>query len=192
MWTDEREARDRREAREAREGDSTRLASRASLAHLAGQIMLTDLERREIEQALAQYPDKRAGIIDALLLLQQKRGWISDESVQDLAVLLDTSCADVDSVATFYNLIFRKPVGRHVAFICDSISCWIMGADRLRAQLRISYGIDVGQTTRDGRLTCLPIACLGHCDRAPAMMIDKDVYGNVTPDGLERIVEQYP
>jgi NADH-quinone oxidoreductase subunit E len=153
--------------------------------------MLTETERREIEEALKHYPDKRAGTIDALLLLQRRRGWVSDESLLNIAQFLDMTREDVDGVATFYNLIFRQPVGRHVLFMCDSISCWIMGCEQVRHQLNHRYGVDMGQTTGDGRLTILPIACLGHCERAPAIMIDDDVYGNVTPDKIERIVEKY-
>ncbi|MBS0182410.1 MAG: NADH-quinone oxidoreductase subunit NuoE [Nitrospira sp.] len=153
--------------------------------------MLTDIERHELEDALKHYPDKRAGAIDALLIVQRRRGWISDDSLLDIAQFLGMTGDDVDSIATFYNLIFRKPVGRHVAFLCDSISCWIMGYEQVRAQIKKHYDIDLGQTTRDGRLTCLPIACLGHCERAPAMMIDQDVYGNVTPEKVETIVEKY-
>jgi NADH-quinone oxidoreductase subunit E len=153
--------------------------------------MLTDSERRELEDALKHYPDKRGGVIDALLIVQRRRGWISDDSLLDIAQFLGMTGEDVESIATFYNLIFRKPVGRHVAFLCDSISCWIMGYDQVRAQIKKSYEIELGQTTRDGRLTCLPIACLGHCERAPAMMIDQDVYGDVTPEKVESIVEKY-
>ncbi len=153
--------------------------------------MLTDIERHEIEDALKHYPDKRSGTIDALLIVQRRHGWISDDSLLDIAQFLGMTCEDVDSVATFYNLIFRKPVGRHVAFLCDSISCWIMGCEQIREQLKKHYDIDLGETTRDGRLTVLPIACLGHCERAPAMMIDQDVYGDVTPEKVERIVERY-
>lgn len=153
--------------------------------------MLSDAERRELEEALKHYPDKRSGTIDALLIVQRRRGWISDDSLLDIAQFLEMTSEDVDSVATFYNLIFRKPVGRHVAFLCDSISCWIRGCEQVREQLKKQYGIDLGQTTRDGRLTVLPIACLGHCERAPAMMIDHDVYGDVTPDKIDRIVEKY-
>lgn len=153
--------------------------------------MLSDIERRELEDALKHYPDKRAGAIDALLIVQRRRGWISDDSLVDIARFLDMTREDVDSIATFYNLIFRKPVGRHVAFLCDSISCWIMGCEQVRDQIKKNYEIDLGQTTRDGRLTVLPIACLGQCERAPAMMIDQDVYGNVTPEKVERIVEKY-
>ncbi|HWV46604.1 MAG TPA: NADH-quinone oxidoreductase subunit NuoE [Nitrospira sp.] len=153
--------------------------------------MLSDIERGEIEEALKHYPDKRAGTIDALLLLQRHRGWVSDQSLLDIAQFLDMTREDVDGVATFYNLIFRQPVGRHILFMCDSISCWIMGYERVRQQLTSRYGVDMGQTTNDGRLTILPIACLGHCERAPAIMMDGDVYGNVTPDKIECIVEKY-
>ncbi|HEU4682930.1 MAG TPA: NADH-quinone oxidoreductase subunit NuoE [Nitrospira sp.] len=153
--------------------------------------MLTDDERQEIEQALAHYPEKRAGAIDALRLVQRRRGWVSDESLEDIAALLGMTPAEVDGVATFYNLIFRKPVGRHVAFLCDSVSCWIMGYERVREQLKDRYEVDIGQTTKDGRLTVLPIACLGHCEQAPAMMVDADVYGHVTPDQIETILDQY-
>ena len=153
--------------------------------------MLSDIEQREIERALAHYPDKRAGAIDALLIVQRRRGWISDDLLLDIAQFLGMTGADLDGVATFYNLIFRKPVGRHVAFLCDSISCWVMGYDQVRAQIKKSYEIDLGQTTRDGRLTCLPIACLGQCERAPAMMIGQDVYGNIRPETVETIMEKY-
>lgn len=153
--------------------------------------MLTDIERRELEDAVKHYPDKQAGAIDALLIIQRRRGWISDDSILDIAQFLGLTGEDVDSIATFYNLIFRKPVGRHVAFVCDSISCWIMGYEKVRTQIKDCYEIEPGQTTPDGRLTFLPIACLGHCERAPAMMIDQDVYGDVTPEKVESIVEKY-
>jgi len=153
--------------------------------------MLTDVERREIEQEIAHYPERRAGAVDALMLLQRRRGWISDESLQDLAHLLGMTREDVEGVATFYSLIFRRPVGRHVVFLCDSISCWIKGSERIRGQFKRDYGTAMGETTKDGRFTVLPIACLGHCERAPAMMIDEDVYGDVAPEELDVIVEKY-
>ena len=86
---------------------------------------------------------------------------------------------ELDGVATFYNLIFRKPVGRHVIMLCDSVSCWIMGYERLRAQPDDAAGHRLGETTADGRFTLLPIVCLGACDHAPAMMIDDDLHGDL-------------
>jgi NADH-quinone oxidoreductase subunit E len=153
--------------------------------------MLTDIERRELEDAVKLYPDKRGAAIDALLIVQRRRGWISDDSLLDIARFLEITSEDLDSVATFYNLVLRKPVGRHVAFMCDSISCWIKGCEQVREQIKNIYDVDLGQTTSDGRLTFLPIACLGQCERAPALMIDQDVYGDVTPETIEQIVEKY-
>lgn len=153
--------------------------------------MLTDIERRDIETVLAHYPDKRAACVDALKIIQQHRSWVSDESLKDLAELLEMTPDELDGVATFYNLIFRKPVGRHVVFVCNSISCWIMRHDDVCERLETRLGIRFGETTRDGRFTLLPIVCLGACDHAPVMMIDENLYQDVTTDKVEGILEQY-
>ncbi len=153
--------------------------------------MLTPEEREEIETEIAHYPTREAVCIDALKIVQRHRGWVSDDSIQDIAELLNLSPADVDGVATFYNLIFRKPVGRHIILVCDSVSCWIMGYNRLRDHLRNRLGIALGETTADGRFTLLPIVCLGACDHAPTMMIDDDLYQDVAPETVDRALERY-
>lgn len=153
--------------------------------------MLSDIERRELENAVKHYPDKRGAAIDALLIVQRRRGWISDDTLREIAHFLEITAEELDSIATFYNLVFRKPVGRHVAFVCDSISCWIKGCEQVQERIKTRYDVGLGQTSPDGRLTVLPIACLGQCERAPALMIDQDVYGDVTPDKVETIMEKY-
>jgi NADH-quinone oxidoreductase subunit E len=153
--------------------------------------MLTSEERREIEAEIAQYPSKQAACIDALKIVQCHRGWVSDESIGDIAELLSMSPADLDSVATFYNLIYRKPVGRHVILVCNSVSCWIMGYERLRDRLNQVLGIQFGETTTDGRFTLLPIVCLGACDHAPTLMVDNDLHRDLSPDSAERMLENY-
>src|SRR5437763_14131952 len=107
-----------------------------------------------------------------MVVVQRHQGWLSDESLLDLSALLGISGADRDGVATFYDLIRRKPVGRHGPLICDSVSCWIMGSDRSRDHLCTSLNTQLGGTTADGRFTLLPIVCFGACDHAPDMMID--------------------
>ncbi len=153
--------------------------------------MLTAEERSQIEGELAHYPTKQAVCIDAMLIVQRHRGWVSDESIRDVAELLAMSTADLDGVATFYNLIRRKPVGRHVAMICDSVSCWIMGCERVRDQLCARLGTTLGGSTADGRFTLLPIVCLGACDRAPAIMIDGDLHTDVDEQRLDQILDTY-
>lgn len=153
--------------------------------------MLSPEERQEIEAEMPHYPDKQAVAIDAMKIVQRHRGWISDESIRDIAEFLDMSADDLDSVATFYNLIFRKPVGRHVILVCNSVSCWVMGYDRLRERLCQRLGIQLGETTSDRRFTLLPIVCLGTCDHAPALMIDNDLYRDLSPDSAEQMLEGY-
>jgi NADH-quinone oxidoreductase subunit E len=153
--------------------------------------MLSAEEQNEIDHELQHYPNKQAVCIDAMLIVQRHRGWVSDGSIRDIAEYLGMSAADVDGVATFYNLIRRKPVGRHVALICDSISCWIMGCDRVRDQLCARLGTTLGGSTADGRFTLLPIVCLGACDRAPAIMIDDDLHTDLDEQRLDQVLEQY-
>ena len=95
-------------------------------------------------------------------------GWVSDEALSDIGELLDMSTTDLDGVATFYNLIRRKAVGKRVAMICDSVSCWIMGCEQLRQHMCDKLGVSLGETTTDGQLTVLPIVCLGACDARPS------------------------
>src|SRR5262245_18767119 len=153
--------------------------------------MLSDTERQEIEAEIGHYAQKQAACIEALKIVQRHRGWVSDESLQDVATKLDMTPDELDGVATFYNLIFRRPVGAHVILLCDTISCWIMGYDRLRAHLKARLGVSLGETIADGRFTLLPIPCLGTCDHAPAMMIGEELYRDLDPDALDRILEQY-
>lgn len=153
--------------------------------------MLSSEERHEIEAEMPHYPNKQALCIDAMKIVQRHRGWISDESIRDIAGFLDMSADDLDSVATFYNLIYRKPMGRHVILLCNSVSCWIMGYKGLHEHLCRRLGIRLGETTADGRFTLLPIVCLGTCDHAPALMIDNDLHRDLSPDSVEQILESY-
>ena len=153
--------------------------------------MLTDAERQEIEKELARYPTRQAVCVDAMKIVQRHRGWVSDESLGDLAALLGMTRDELDGVASFYNLIFRRPVGRHVILVCNSVSCWMLGADRVREAMERASGAHVGGTSADGRFTLLPIVCLGTCDPAPALMIDDDLHRDVDPALADALVEKY-
>lgn len=153
--------------------------------------MLTEEERQEIQRELEHYDYKRAACIEAMKILQQHRGWVSDESLEDLAPLLDMSVAELDNVATFYNLIYRKPVGEHVILLCDSISCWLTGYEEIRDHLQERLGIRYGETTPDGKFTLLPMVCLGTCDHAPAMMIGEDLHRDLSPEKVDQILAKY-
>lgn len=154
--------------------------------------MLSDEEKQEIEAEIPNYAEKRSVTIDALKIVQRHRGWVSDEAIQDLAQYLGMSPSELDGVATFYNLIFRKPVGRHVIMVCNSISCWVMGYEYLHDALKRRLEVDLGGTTQDGRFTLLPTVCIGICDHAPALMIDEDTYTDLDETKLESILARYP
>jgi NADH-quinone oxidoreductase subunit E len=153
--------------------------------------MLTSQEITEIEKAISQVPVRKAAGIEALKIVQEHRRWISDETLHDVAEYMRMSPEELDSVATFYNLLFRKPVGRHVILVCDSISCWVMGYESLVATLSEKLNIGFGETTADFRFTMLPNCCLGCCDCAPALMIDNDLYRNITTEQLDDILKKY-
>ncbi len=153
--------------------------------------MLTETEKQQIAAHAAQYPQKRGAVGDALKIVQRRLGWISDEALAAIAAALEMTTAEVDSIATFYSGIFRRPVGRHVIMICDSVSCYVTGYEDVRRRLCQRLGIDLGGTTADGRFTLLPAACLGLCDIAPAMMVDEDVHGNLTPTLVDAILAKY-
>jgi NADH-quinone oxidoreductase subunit E len=153
--------------------------------------MLSPEEKHEIEKEAAHYTDRKAVCVEALKILQKRRGWVSDESIREIAAMLGMTADELDSVATFYNLIFRKPVGRHVILVCDSVSCWVRGYTSVREHLRAKLGVNLGGTTSDERFTLLPIVCLGACDVAPAMLIDGDLHGNLDASAIDQILERY-
>ena len=154
--------------------------------------MLTEKEKNEIEQELEHYPRRDAGGLEALRIVQRHRRWVSDQAIQDISNFLGMTPHQIDSLATFYNLIFRKPVGSHVILICDSISCWVKDYNNIVSFLSDQLGIGLGETTGDDRFTLLPSPCLGACDRAPVMMVDEDLHVNLTPEKIKKILTQYP
>jgi NADH-quinone oxidoreductase subunit E len=151
--------------------------------------MLTEEERQEIEEETKHFDYKQAVSVDALKIVQKHRGWVSDESIKDIAELLEMSPAELDGVATFYNLIYRKPVGKHVILLCDSVSCWVMGCDRMREHFTKRLGINFGETSEDNEFTLLPMQCLGTCDHAPAMMIDETLHRDLDEEKIDGILE---
>jgi NADH-quinone oxidoreductase subunit E len=153
--------------------------------------MLTEEERRAIEAEVADCECAESASVEALQALQRQRGWISDEAIRDVAPFVGMSPEELDGVATFYSFIFRRPVGRHVIFLCDSVSCYVMGHENILELLSRRLGVGMGQTTPDSRFTLLPVSCVGMCDHAPAMMINDDLYGDLDAAKVETILEKY-
>jgi NADH-quinone oxidoreductase subunit E len=153
--------------------------------------MLTEIEKQEIDKEIKNYPRKSAAGLEAMRIVQKHRRWISDDTLKDIGDYLEMSLESLDSLATFYNLIFRQPVGRHVILICNTISCWIKGCDNLIDFMTAHLKIPLGGTTKDDRFTLIPIACLGACDKAPAMMVDEDLHVELTKEKILNILDKY-
>ena len=149
--------------------------------------VLSESELAEIDAEISHVPYRSAVAIDALKIVQSHRGWVSDESLRAIAHHLEMSAAELDGIATFYNLIFRRPVGEKVILLCNSITCWIKGCDSLQKNISEQLGIDLGQTTPDNRYTLLPVTCLGACDKAPVMMVGDDLHEDVTQQTLQTL-----
>lgn len=153
---------------------------------------LSETERSAIEHEMHHYEDPRAASIEALKIVQSARGWVPDGACDAIGEILGIPASDVEGVATFYSQIFRVPVGRHIIRVCDSMTCYIGGHENVLDSIKQQIGIEPGQTTADGRFTLIPVCCLGNCDKAPAMMIDDDTYGDVEPGGVAKLLEDYP
>lgn len=162
-----------------------------SVDTVAAGFVLSPAERHDIEHSMTHYEDPRAACIDALKIVQKVHGWVPDGAPDAIGAVLGIPASDVEGVATFYNLIFRRPVGRHVIKVCDSIACFMTGYEDVRAALVRQLGIQPGETTVDNRFTLLPICCLGLCDKGPALMIDDDTHGNVDPAHVATLLEAY-
>jgi NADH-quinone oxidoreductase subunit E len=147
--------------------------------------LLTEQEIADIESEISHLPNRDSAAIDALKIVQSYRGWISDESLNAIAELLDMSAGELDGIATFYNLIYRQPVGEKVILYCDSVSCWLMDGDVVCEKIKQKLGVDYGGTTADNKYTLLPVTCLGDCDHAPAMMVGEELHHDLTTDNIE-------
>ncbi|MBS9404661.1 NADH-quinone oxidoreductase subunit NuoE [Halomonas sp. TRM85114] len=167
-------------------------ANAARIASDGDGFVLDPEDRLAMERELACYEQPQAACIEALKIVQRRHGWVPDGAIPVIARVLGVGAADVEGVATFYSLIFRQPVGRHVILVCDSSSCLLTGFEALRDALSGALGIGFGQTTADGRFTLLPICCLGACDGGPALMIDEDTLGPVAPEEVGELLEGYP
>ena len=150
---------------------------------------LSDSERAQIDHEVSILESREAAGIEALKIVQANRGWISDESLAAIAQYLGMSTAELEGVATFYNLIYRQPVGKHVIHVCNSVSCHLNNYQAVLSAIQSHLGIEYGETTSDGMFTLLSNACLGGCDKAPVMMIGERHYEYLSPTNVIDVLE---
>lgn len=151
--------------------------------------ILSAAELTEIDHEISHAPYRCAVAIDALKIVQKHQRWVSDDSLKALAAYLDMSVAELDGIATFYNLIYRRPVGEKVILLCNSVTCWIKGYNKLQTHISKRLNVSPGETTSDDHYTFLPAPCLGACDRAPVMMVGDELHQNLDENSLDQILE---
>lgn len=150
--------------------------------------MIPEILKHELQARIAAAVTNREAAVDVMKELQRHYGWFTDEAVGEAAELLGLTALQVEELATFYEMIYRRPVGKRVIHVCDSISCWAVGGETMLAHIGRRLGVEPGETTGDGMFTLLPCCCLGNCGEGPTMMVGDTLYGRLTADSIVEIL----
>ena len=151
--------------------------------------MLPDDLKNSLRAKVDTVDHPREMVVDVMFAIQEHYGHLTDEGVEETARLVGMSPLEVEQLATFYTFVYREPVGKYVIHVCDSVVCWMNGFESIKDYLSRKLGIQDGETSADGLFTLLPVCCVGYCDRSPAILINKTVYGNRTTEKIDEIIE---
>jgi formate dehydrogenase subunit gamma len=149
---------------------------------------LDDHSREQVELALAAYRGQPGPLLQVLHSVQDRLGYVPPAAVPVIAEALNLSRAEVHGVVTFYHHFRQSPAGQHVIQLCQAEACRSMHSETLTAHAREKLGVDFHETTADGRFTLEPVYCLGNCACSPALMIDGELHGRVTPDAFDALI----
>lgn len=144
---------------------------------------------QEFKNILSRYPTKKAALMPTLWLVQQQFGFISREAMEYVAGLLDLSPAHVYGVVTFYTMYHQKPVGKHHLQVCRTLSCALMGSEKILEHLKGRLGIGENEVTKDGQFSLCTMECLASCGTGPMMMVNEKYYENLTPGKVDEIMK---
>ncbi len=150
--------------------------------------MLPKELREGLQKTIAETDHPRELAVDVMLTLQSHYGYLSDALIEEAALLLGMTPLELEELATFYDFIYREPVGKYVLHVCDGVVCWMNGYPSVADYLCAKLGVEVGETTKDGFFTVLPTACIGYCDLSPAMLVNGRPYGPLTPERIDEIL----
>lgn len=155
--------------------------------------LLTEGSRADIDRWIAKYPadQKQSAVMAALRIAQEQNGgWLTNDLIQAVADYLGMPKIAVYEVATFYAMYELEPVGRHKICVCNSISCMLNGSEQIIEHLKQKLGVEVGEVTADGKFSIKEVECLGACVGAPMCMIGKTYYENLTPESIDRLLDE--
>jgi len=143
-----------------------------------------------INAILSKSETKQSALVPVLREVQNEYGYLTDDSMEEIADILGLPPASVQNVVTFYTMFFRKPVGKHVLWVCRTLSCALKGAEHVEHHLCEKLGVKTGETTPDGKITIMEAECLASCGTAPVMLVDDDLEENLTKEKVDKIIEE--
>jgi NADH-quinone oxidoreductase E subunit len=152
--------------------------------------MYSPENEKKLDEYISHYPIKRSAVLPALFIAQDEHGYVTDEDVKYLAKRLDMRVNEVEEIVTFYSMYSREPVGKYKLQVCRTISCMLLGAPQVTEHLCKKLGVEVGETTADGKFTVQEVECLGYCDLAPVLQVNFDYHEQITPERAGEIVDQ--
>lgn len=151
---------------------------------------LTEAMKAELEPVVQRYPVRRAAALMVLHAIQDKHGYLPYQSIEEAAAFLDTPVSQMLDTATFYDEFFTQAKGKTTLWVCESLSCEIMGADKLFDHCRQKLGIEAGETTPDGKFTLMHVQCLGACGGAPCALVEHHLHENLTVEKLDKAIDE--
>ena len=151
-------------------------------------VVVSDAAAQRVRELISRYPEQRSALIPILHEVQAELGHLSPEAVRWVADILGLSPADVMSVASFYDMFWLAPAGRHVICVCHNLTCSLLGAERLLAHLESRLGIRAGETTPDGQITLRRFECLASCGTGPAIQVDGTYHERMTPEKVDAVL----
>jgi NADH-quinone oxidoreductase subunit E len=152
--------------------------------------MLSEQAKQHIGELRAMYPQRQSALLPALYVAQGEIGYLPDEALTEVADLLDLSPAEVGSVASFYTMFYRHPVGKNIISLCTNLSCQLNGAGTIGTYIAKKLGVGNGETTADGKITLELVECIGACDHAPAMLVNGHLYGELIPEKIDKVLAE--
>jgi len=158
----------------------------------AGPMLTNDMKMDLAAKYFPRYPTKRAVLLPALHAVQHKYGWIPTQAMEELAEFLELAPAEVLDTATFYEEYWLKPKGKYLIAICRSLACEICGSNELTARIKAKLGIELGETTPDGKFTLVEYECLGSCGTAPCALCNDVLHETLTPRNFEQVLDGLP
>src|SRR5713101_6602639 len=153
--------------------------------------MLSQKAIQEIEAYKARYPDSRSALMPALYVAQEETGgYLSKEAMRDVAEVMDLTPADVESVASFYSMYNKLPVGKYMIEVCTNVACSLLGSEKLAGHVEERLGVPTGENTPDGLFTWKCVECMASCGGAPAIQVNGLYHENMTPERFDELIEQ--